>query len=110
MLQSILPEISDLVLCRISSGMVMRCGALVDSISGMFLVCCMVVRLSLLTRYRIPMVAPFCGCAFGGLLYDMFIYTGPCPLNTEWLGFKDIIHPRRAIEERIRVQRKEGIV
>jgi aquaglyceroporin related protein len=56
------------------------------------------------------MVAPFCGCAFGGLLYDMFIYTGPCPLNTEWLGFKDIIHPRRAVEERIRVQRKEGIV
>ena len=56
------------------------------------------------------MVAPFCGCAFGGLLYDAFIYTGPCPINTEWLGLKDIIHPRHAIEERIRVQKKEGLV
>jgi len=63
-----------------------------------------------LTRRRIPMVAPFCGCAFGGLLYDAFIYTGPCPLNTEWLGFKDIIHPRHAIEERVRMQKKEGLV
>jgi hypothetical protein len=110
MSQSILPEILDLVSCRTFSDMVMKFGPLDPIIFGIFLVCCMVVRSSLLTRYRIPMVAPFCGCAFGGLLYDLFIYTGPCPLNTEWLGFKDIIHPRRTVEERIRVQRKEGIV
>ncbi|KAG9855051.1 aquaporin, partial [Aureobasidium melanogenum] len=60
--------------------------------------------------FWIPMVAPFCGCAFGGILYDAFIYTGPSPLNTEWLGLKDVLHPRRAIQERIRVQKKEGLV
>ncbi|KAF2233077.1 aquaporin [Viridothelium virens] len=39
--------------------------------------------------FWIPMVAPFCGCAFGGFLYDFFIYTGPeSPLNEPWLGFK----------------------
>lgn len=28
------------------------------------------------------MVAPFCGCLFGGFLYDVFIYTGPeSPIN-----------------------------
>ena len=26
--------------------------------------------------FWIPMVAPFCGCTFGGWLYDMFIFTG----------------------------------
>ncbi|KAG9854315.1 aquaporin, partial [Aureobasidium melanogenum] len=60
--------------------------------------------------FWIPMVAPFCGCAFGGILYDAFIYTGPSPLNTEWLGLKDVLHPRRAIQERIRVQKEEGLV
>ncbi|KAK6003280.1 hypothetical protein QM012_001125 [Aureobasidium pullulans] len=60
--------------------------------------------------FWIPMVAPFCGCAFGGIVYDAFVYTGPSPLNTEWLGLKDIVHPRHAIQERIRVQKKEGIV
>lgn len=60
--------------------------------------------------FWIPMVAPFCGCAFGGILYDAFIYTGPSPLNTEWLGLKDVLHPRQAIHERIRVQKKEGLV
>lgn len=35
------------------------------------------------------MVAPFCGCTFGGFLYDFFIYTGPeSPVNSPWLGFK----------------------
>lgn len=60
--------------------------------------------------FWIPMVAPFCGCAFGGILYDAFIYTGPSPLNTEWLGLKDVLHPRQAIQERIRAQKKEGLV
>ncbi|KAH6671704.1 aquaporin-like protein [Halenospora varia] len=39
--------------------------------------------------FWIPMVAPFCGCLFGGFLYDLFVYTGPeSPVNTPWLGFK----------------------
>jgi aquaglyceroporin related protein len=39
--------------------------------------------------FWIPMVAPFCGCTFGGFLYDFFIYTGPeSPANSPWLGFK----------------------
>jgi aquaglyceroporin related protein, other eukaryote len=39
--------------------------------------------------FWIPMVAPFCGCTFGGFLYDFFIYTGPeSPVNSPWLGFK----------------------
>ena len=38
------------------------------------------------------MVAPFCGCFFGGFLYDAFVYTGPeTPLNTPWLGLKGIM-------------------
>jgi aquaglyceroporin related protein, other eukaryote len=37
------------------------------------------------------MVAPFLGCAFGGFLYDFFIYTGPeTPLNEPWLGTKQV--------------------
>jgi aquaglyceroporin related protein len=27
--------------------------------------------------FWVPIVAPFCGCAFGGFLYDAFVYTGP---------------------------------
>jgi len=39
--------------------------------------------------FWVPMVAPFCGCVFGGFLYDLLAYTGPeSPLNTPWLGFK----------------------
>ncbi|KAF2020754.1 aquaporin [Aaosphaeria arxii CBS 175.79] len=44
--------------------------------------------------FWIPMVAPFLGCAFGGFLYDVFIYTGPSPINTPWLGFKQIVRPQ----------------
>lgn len=41
--------------------------------------------------FWIPMVAPFCGCTFGGFLYDFFIYTGPdSPINTPWLGFQKL--------------------
>ena len=60
--------------------------------------------------FWIPMVAPFLGCMFGGILYDLFIYTGPTPLNTPWLGLKHLVHPSRAVQERLRLQRKEGIV
>ncbi|KAF2800663.1 aquaporin [Melanomma pulvis-pyrius CBS 109.77] len=63
--------------------------------------------------FWIPMVAPFCGCAFGGFLYDLFIYTGPSPVNTPWLGLKYIFQPRYAWEarkEHLRREREEGIV
>jgi hypothetical protein len=59
------------------------------------------------------MVAPFLGCAFGGFLYDLFIYTGPSPINSEWFGIKYVIAPRyawRARREHIRREKEEGIV
>ena len=36
-----------------------------------------------LTVYQIPAIAPFLGTAFGGLLYELFLYTGmdPCFLE-----------------------------
>ncbi|MCJ1300869.1 hypothetical protein MMC08_003668 [Hypocenomyce scalaris] len=40
--------------------------------------------------FWIPMVAPFCGCAFGGFLYDLFLYTGESPVNTPWMGLKRV--------------------
>lgn len=60
--------------------------------------------------FWIPMVAPFCGCVFGGFLYDVFIYTGPSPVNTPWFGLGDVLHPRRAAKERMKLQRKENMV
>jgi aquaglyceroporin related protein len=42
--------------------------------------------------FWIPMVAPFCGMLVGGMLYDVFVYTGPeSPVNTPWLGVKGIV-------------------
>lgn len=32
------------------------------------------------------MVAPFFGTTFGGWLYDMFLFTGESPINTEAAG------------------------
>lgn len=43
------------------------------------------------------MVAPFFGCLFGGFLYDVFIYTGPSPVNTPWFGLKRLAQPRRDV-------------
>ncbi|KAJ4334001.1 glycerol channel [Didymella glomerata] len=63
--------------------------------------------------FWIPMVAPFLGCAFGGFLYDVFIYTGPSPINTPWLGIKQLVLPRqmaRARREHRRREKEEGIV
>jgi aquaglyceroporin related protein len=50
------------------------------------------------------MVAPFLGCAFGGFLYDIFIYTGPSPINSPWLGLKQLTpwNAMRARREHIR--------
>jgi aquaglyceroporin related protein len=45
--------------------------------------------------FWIPMVAPFFGCAFGGWLYDVFLFTGESPINTPWMGLKRLIHPTR---------------
>lgn len=63
--------------------------------------------------FWIPMVAPFCGCAFGGFLYDLFIFTGPSPVNTPWMGLKHIFNPgylRKARRERRRKAKDDGIV
>lgn len=43
--------------------------------------------------FWVPMVAPFCGCTFGGFLYDTFLFTGDSPMNTPWLGFKRFTQP-----------------
>jgi aquaglyceroporin related protein len=59
------------------------------------------------------MVAPFCGCAFGGFLYDVFIFTGPSPVNTPWMGLKHIFNPgylRKVRRERNRRAKEDGIV
>lgn len=59
---------------------------------------------------QIPMVAPFGGCVFGGILYDLFIYTGPSPVNTAMFGLQELVHPKKAIKERIREQKESGLV
>jgi aquaglyceroporin related protein, other eukaryote len=41
------------------------------------------------------MVAPFLGCTFGGWLYDMFLYTGESPINTEAAGLARLVKPNR---------------
>lgn len=43
------------------------------------------------------MVAPFCGCAFGGFLYDVFIFTGNSPINTPMLGLQRLMRPRKSV-------------
>jgi len=45
---------------------------------------------------RVPMVAPFFGCTFGGWLYDVFLYTGESPINTPAAGFARFAKPSRA--------------
>jgi aquaglyceroporin related protein len=58
------------------------------------------------------MVTPFIGCLFGGFLYDVFIYTGPSPVNTPWLGLKHLwpSYARRARREHREREKEEGIV
>ncbi|KAK3074994.1 glycerol channel [Teratosphaeriaceae sp. CCFEE 6253] len=61
--------------------------------------------------FWIPIVAPFCGCLFGGILYDVFLYTGPDSLmNQPWFGLTDLMRPKEAIAQRVAAQRKEGLV
>ncbi|KAK4991564.1 glycerol channel [Elasticomyces elasticus] len=60
--------------------------------------------------FWVPMVAPFCGCVFGGFLYDAFLYTGPSAVNTPWFGLRDLIRPKKAIAERVEKHREAGLV
>ena len=49
--------------------------------------------------FWVPMVAPFCGCMFGGFLYDLFIYTGPeSPLNSPYFGLRRYFGTESSIE------------
>ncbi|KAI5460414.1 aquaporin-like protein [Mariannaea sp. PMI_226] len=41
--------------------------------------------------FWVPVVAPFMGCVFGGLLYDVFIYTGQSPINCPYMGLGKFI-------------------
>lgn len=50
--------------------------------------------------YRVPMVAPFFGCTFGGFLYDSLLFNGKTPINTPYMGFYRFIPGmRKAAEE-----------
>lgn len=38
------------------------------------------------------MVAPFVGCLFGGLVYDIFLYTGEdSPINMRWVWIMRLV-------------------
>ena len=67
--------------------------------------------LTVVADFWVPIVAPFCGCLFGGILYDVFLYTGPDSLmNQPWFGLGDLVRPRAAIRDRVAAQRKAGLV
>jgi len=51
--------------------------------------------------FWIPIVAPFCGCTFGAILYDLFIYTGPeSPINSPYMGIPFLFRPDKGLEKR----------
>lgn len=60
--------------------------------------------------FWIPIVAPFLGTLFGGFLYDVFIFTGPSPINTPYFGLANLFRPKDAVKERLEAQKKEGLV
>ncbi|CZT22959.1 related to channel proteins [Ramularia collo-cygni] len=60
--------------------------------------------------FWIPMVAPFCGALFGGVMYDIAIYTGPSPINTPYFGLKKLLLPHKAIKDRVKAQEKDALV
>ncbi|KEF60941.1 aquaglyceroporin like protein, other eukaryote [Exophiala aquamarina CBS 119918] len=52
--------------------------------------------------FWVPMIAPFIGCAFGGFMYDLLIYTGESPINTPWIGMKRVVRPtKKGVKEAI---------
>lgn len=56
---------------------------------------------------RIPMVIPFLGCLFGGTLYDLFIYTGPSPLNAHKFGVAGWRHEDWHVEENLDMDKEK---
>lgn len=60
--------------------------------------------------FWIPMVSPFLGCLFGGVLYDVAIYTGESPINTPWFGLKRFLKPRDMAEDHLKEQKEDGLV
>lgn len=47
--------------------------------------------------FWVPMLAPFMGCAFGGFLYDLFIYERrDSPINTPYMGLRRFLRPNRS--------------
>ncbi|EME46684.1 hypothetical protein DOTSEDRAFT_61285 [Dothistroma septosporum NZE10] len=60
--------------------------------------------------FWIPMVAPIVGCLFGGIMYDLFIYTGESPVNQPFWGLGQIVNPYGAMKSRLRKQKEEGMV
>ena len=46
--------------------------------------------------FWIPMVAPFLGCLFGAWIHDLFLFTGESPVNTPWMGLRQLVRPRQA--------------
>ncbi|EHY61025.1 Aquaglyceroporin-9 [Exophiala dermatitidis] len=47
--------------------------------------------------FWVPMVAPFCGCTFGGWLYDVFLFTGESPINTPYMGLARFLKPKKSV-------------
>jgi aquaglyceroporin related protein, other eukaryote len=54
---------------------------------------------AILSVFQVPMVAPFCGCTFGGFLYDLLLFTGESPINTPYLGLYRFIPGMRHMYE-----------
>ncbi len=50
------------------------------------------------------------GCLFGGLLYDIFIFTGPSPINTPYMGMAKLFKPKQTVQQRLDQQKRDGIV
>lgn len=51
--------------------------------------------------FWIPMVVPFLGCLTGGTLYDLFIYSGPSPMNAHKFGVAGWKHEDWTVEENL---------
>lgn len=43
-------------------------------------------------------------------MYDLFIYTGPSPINTPWFGLRDLMKPKESLGKRVDEQKEEGLV
>lgn len=43
-------------------------------------------------------------------MYDLAIYTGPTPINTPWMGLKELLKPHELIGDRVQAQKNDGLV